>query len=93
MNFADFSRAAISYKIGKQLLLDSEAVAPWFSVKKAFLKILQNSQKKTPVLESLFKLSCRPQASNFIKKETPTQVFSCEFCEISKNTFLIDPLY
>ena len=24
---------------------------------------------------------------NFIKKETPAQVISCEFCEISKNTF------
>ena len=24
---------------------------------------------------------------SFIKKETPAQVFSCEFCEISKNTF------
>ena len=23
----------------------------------------------------------------FIKKETPTQVFSCEFCEIFKNSF------
>ena len=28
------------------------------------------------------------QASNFIKKGTLTQVFSCEFCEISKNTSL-----
>ena len=27
-------------------------------------------------------------ACNFIKKESLTQVFSCEFCEISKNTFL-----
>ena len=27
----------------------------------------------------------RPQACNFIKKEALTQVFSCEFCEISKN--------
>ena len=26
-------------------------------------------------------------ASNFIKKETLAQVFSCEFCEISKYTF------
>ena len=26
-------------------------------------------------------------ACNFIKKETLTQVFSCEFCKISKNTF------
>ena len=25
--------------------------------------------------------------SNFIKKEALAQVFSCEFCEISKNTF------
>ena len=24
---------------------------------------------------------------NFVKKETLAQVFSCEFCEISKNTF------
>ena len=24
---------------------------------------------------------------NFIKKETLTQVFSCELCKISKNTF------
>ena len=27
------------------------------------------------------------EACNFIKKETQAQVFSCEFCEISKNTF------
>ena len=29
----------------------------------------------------------RPQACNFIKKETPAEVFSCEFCETSKNNF------
>ena len=28
-----------------------------------------------------------PEACNFIKKETLAQVFSSEFCEISKNTF------
>ena len=28
------------------------------------------------------------QTYNFIKKETLAQVFSCEFCEFSKNTFL-----
>ena len=26
------------------------------------------------------------EACNFIKKDTQAQVFSCEFCEISKNT-------
>ena len=31
----------------------------------------------------------RPQACNFIKKETLAQVFSCEFCEISKNIFFL----
>ena len=30
--------------------------------------------------------------NNFFKKETLTQVFSCEFCEISKNTFSIEHL-
>ena len=29
----------------------------------------------------------RPKACNFIKKKSLAQVFSCEFCEISKNTF------
>ena len=29
----------------------------------------------------------QPEACNFIKKETLAQVFFCEFCEISKNTF------
>ena len=29
----------------------------------------------------------RRQACNFIKKETLAQVFSCEFCEIFKNTY------
>ena len=27
------------------------------------------------------------EACNFIKNEALAQVFSCEFCEISKNTF------
>ena len=31
-------------------------------------------------------------ACNFIKKGTLTQVFSCEFCEIFKNTFSAEHL-
>ena len=30
---------------------------------------------------------------NFIKKETPTQVFSCEFYEISKDTFFTEHVW
>ena len=32
-------------------------------------------------------------SQNFIKKETLVQLFSCEFCEISKNTFFIEHLW
>ena len=30
---------------------------------------------------------CWSKAFNFIKKDTPTQVFSCKYCEIFKNTY------
>ena len=51
---------------------------------KAFLEISQNSQENTCARVSfLMKL----QAEAFIKKETLAQEFSCEFWEISKNTF------
>ena len=35
----------------------------------------------------------RPEACNYIKKETLAQVFCCEFCEISKNTFFVEHLW
>ena len=41
-----------------------------------FLEISQ-IHRKTPEAE----------VCNFIKKETLAQVISCEFCEVSKNTF------
>ena len=43
------------------------------------------------VLES--RCSDRPQPCNFIKKETLAQMSSCEFCEISKNTFFTEHLW
>ena len=44
----------------------------------------QNSQENTCA-----KIS---EAYNFIKKQTLAQLFSCEFCEIPKNTFFIEYL-
>ena len=35
----------------------------------------------------------KPEACNFIKKETLAQVFSCEFYEISKNNFFTEQLW
>ena len=55
-------------------------------MEKVFLKISQNSQENTCAKVSLL-IKLQAKASNFIKKETLAQVFSCEFCKISKNTF------
>ena len=58
------------------------------SVKKVFLEILQNSKENTGTRVSLLiKLQAPASACNSIKKEALAQVFSCEFCEIFKNTF------
>ena len=41
---------------------------------------------------TLLKKSLWPKVCNFIKKESLPQVFSCEFCEISRNTFFTEHL-
>ena len=43
---------------------------------------------KTFVLESFFSKGLGLKAYNCIKKNKPTQVFSCEYCEIFKNSFI-----
>ena len=55
---------------------NAEAVVQRCSVKKMFLEIPQNSQENT----------CA-RVSFLIKLQAEAQVFSCEFCEISKITF------
>ena len=47
--------------------------------------ILQNSQENTCARVFLF-IKLQAKACNFIKKETLPQIYSCEFCGISKNT-------
>ena len=54
--------------------------------KKVFLETPQNSQENTCARAS-FLIKLQAQACNLIKKEALAQVFSYEFCEISKNTF------
>ena len=54
--------------------------------KNAVLKIWQYSQENNSVGVS-FKSSCRITDVHFFQKDTSTQVFSCEYCEISKNTY------
>ena len=55
------------------------------SVREVFLEISQNSQENTCARVS-FLINLQVEACNVIKKETLAQLFSCKFCEISKNT-------
>ena len=76
-------------------LQKAEAVVCRCSVKKVFLEISQNSQENTCVRDSFLNkvAGLRPKACNFIKKETLAQVFSCEFCKISKSNFFTEHLW
>ena len=57
--------------------------------------VLKNFAKFTGkhLCQSLFFNKADSEACNFIKKETLTQVFSCEFCVSSKNTFFTEHLW
>ena len=63
-----------------------------FNKKRSSSKFRKIYRKTTLVPESLFQKSCRPKAYNFIEKATLAQVFSCEFCKISRNTSFTEHL-
>ena len=83
---SQISHFRIKYEVGisikrtiwEKLDKKTETVAQRYSVKFTGKHLCQN----------LFFLAC-----NVIKKETLTQLFSCEFCEISKNTFSSEVVY
>ena len=56
------------------------------SVGKGVLRNFSKLQGNTCARVS-FSIKLQAKAWYFIKKEAPTQMFSCEFCETSKNTF------
>ena len=69
-----------------------EKVARRCYVKKDFL---ENFAKVTEIhlcQSPFFKRKLLLSLCNFIKKETLTQVFSCEFCEIFKNICFVEHL-
>ena len=68
--------------------LKPEAIAKRSSVKKVLLKFSQNSPENTCNRDS-FLTKLQAWGLLFFEKESPRQVFSCEFCEIFKNTFFI----
>ena len=59
----------------------------WKGIPKKFAKFTGKHLCQSPFFNKVVGL--RPaKACNFIKKETLAQLFSCEFCNISKNIFL-----
>ena len=60
------------------------------SVRKGVLRNFVNSLENA--CARVFFLIKLQAPCNFIKKETLAQVFSCDFCEISKNTFFTEHL-
>ena len=77
VNFAKFGRTPFSY--GTSLVLQN----------RCFLKF-SDIHQKISVLNSLFNTVWELKAHNFNKKETPTQVFSCEYHKIIKNSCFIE---
>ena len=68
------------HSIGRQLA--TQFISDWCkkteNYKRCSQKFLTKFTRKTPVLESLFQI---------LLKKRLWHLFSCEFCEISKNTF------
>ena len=78
----------IKYSRQKQPQLRSRGVL-W---KKVFLEISLISQENTCARVS-FLIKLQTSSLQLIKKETPAQVFSHEFSEVSKNTFFTENLW
>ena len=76
-NHRQRSESPISFATSQSNIDDAEAVTRMCFVKEVCIQISQNTH------ENIW-----PEACNFIKKQTLKQVFSCEFCEIFKNTLL-----
>ena len=71
--------------------LELEAATRGVLCKKVFLEILHNSQENTYANSLCFNKVARP--ATLLKKRLLTQVFFCEFWEISKNTFYTEHLW
>ena len=82
MSFAHVGNVQTSIK-GKPLRTSRSQI--FFKI--AVLKNFAILSRKACVAEYLFNKVAGMKVCIFIKKETPAQLFSCEYCEIFKNNF------
>ena len=89
-------RTAIFRKLSRHLFQYRSSHQGW-SIKKSvlgnFTKITGKHLCQSLFFNKVAGLRLRPKACYFIKKETVAQVFSCKFCEISRNTFFTAHLW
>ena len=69
------------------LIKHTESATGGVPYEKVFLEISQNSLENTCARDSFL---IKVQAWNFIKEGSLAQVFSCEFCKISKNIYFTE---
>ena len=82
VNFLHIFRTPFTKNISERL----RSSRPEVFCKNFVPKNFTNSQENT-CARVYFLIKLQSEAGNFIKKETLAEVFSCEFCEILKNTF------
>ena len=73
------------------ILLESEAVVQWCSVKKVFQQISQISQANTCSKDSILMKLQIYRVQLYQERDSGTDGFFCEFWEISQKTFLKEP--
>ena len=90
-NMTDLQSTLVSNEVMQQTGIDlcslpePEAVVRRCFVEKVFLEISRNSQENICARAS-FLINLQALDLQLYQKETLTQVLSCEFCQISKNT-------
>ena len=70
----------------------TEAATQSCSIKEWFLPNFTKFTEKHLCQGLFFIIKLQDEACNFVIKESLAQVFSYEFCKISKNTFFTEPL-
>ena len=95
--YTGFTCTSVFFFIHWQINLDKWKSFKWqkeppelFCTKRVFLKILQY-YRKTPCW-SLFLIKLLVWSLQLYQKETPAQMFSCEYCTNFKNTYSAEQL-
>ena len=91
--FEQWSESQIGLKPGlicRYMFNISHFAAQIVTCEQSLIKLFEFSETMNAIQVPLKITVYRPQACNFIKKETLTQVLSCEFCEISNSTFFTE---